>query len=160
MINSHSQNALSIYNFTFTTTFSPHTITMAFLHSTSTATNSLIILLLIVLPHLACSQAPTTPSPTLTDCVSHLLPLSPCAPYVQGTVQSPAQMCCVNLKQVYSQHPSCLCLLLNGTALSSMPINTTLALQLPDACGLQVDVSTCSGKTVTFHCLKAYMTFF
>ncbi|XP_028109673.1 uncharacterized protein LOC114308300 [Camellia sinensis] len=71
--------------------------------------------------------------------------LVPCAPFVQGTVPSPAQPCCDNLRQLYNQQPGCLCLLLNDTALSSFPINTTLALQLPLLCNLQVDFSTCSG---------------
>ncbi|KAL5748909.1 hypothetical protein ACOSQ2_026206 [Xanthoceras sorbifolium] len=119
---------------------------MASLHSLPFIANtSLIILLLTSFPQTAFSQDPITPGPTLTDCVSRLLPLSPCAPYVQGTVQSPTEMCCVNLKRVYGQQPACLCLLLNGTSLSNMPINTTLALQLPVLCDLQADVSACPG---------------
>ncbi|KAI9173520.1 hypothetical protein LWI28_002637 [Acer negundo] len=109
---------------------------------------ALIILLFTAFPQPAFSQDPTTPGPTLTDCVSRLLPLSPCAPYVQGRVQSPADMCCVNLKRVYGQQPACLCLLLNGTSLSNMPINTTLARQLPVLCDLQADVSACPGVAV------------
>ncbi|KAK2647848.1 hypothetical protein Ddye_015337 [Dipteronia dyeriana] len=123
---------------------------MASLHSLPfIAITSLIILLLTAFPQAAFSQDPNTPGPTLTDCVSGLLPLSPCAPYVQGRVQSPADMCCVNLKRVYSQQPACLCLLLNGKSLSNMPINTTLALQLPVLCDLQADVSACPGVTVS-----------
>ncbi|TXG51476.1 hypothetical protein EZV62_024000 [Acer yangbiense] len=114
---------------------------MASLHSLPFI--ALIILLLTAFPQAAFSQ-----DPTLTDCVSRLLPLSPCAPYVQGRVQSPADMCCVNLKRVYGQQPACLCLLLNGTSLSNMPINTTLALQLPVLCDLQADVSACPGVAV------------
>ncbi|KAH7549320.1 hypothetical protein JRO89_XS13G0014100 [Xanthoceras sorbifolium] len=123
---------------------------MASLHSLPFIANtSLIILLLTSFPQTAFSQDPITPGPTLTDCVSRLLPLSPCTPYVQGTVQSPTEMCCVNLKRVYGQQPACLCLLLNGTSLSNMPINTTLALQLPVLCDLQADVSACPACALT-----------
>ncbi|XP_031279068.1 protein YLS3 [Pistacia vera] len=110
------------------------------------ATTSLAMLLLFVLPPAALSQGPATQTPpTITNCASRLLPLSPCAPFVQGTTQSPAQMCCINLKQIYNQQPACLCLLLNGTTLSNMPINSTLALQLPVLCGLEANGSACSG---------------
>ncbi|GAV81805.1 LTP_2 domain-containing protein, partial [Cephalotus follicularis] len=112
------------------------------------ATTSLLLLFLISHPPNALSQDPITPGPTITDCAARLLPLTPCAPFVQGSVQSPAQMCCDNLKQLYSQQPLCLCLLLNDTTLGSLPINTTLALHLPLVCNLQVDTSACSGVPV------------
>ncbi|KAL2333953.1 hypothetical protein Fmac_015166 [Flemingia macrophylla] len=46
----------------------------------------------------------------------------------KGTAWSPGLECYGNLKQLYSQEPHCLCLLLNGTNLSFFPINKTLAL--------------------------------
>nr|KYP40166.1 hypothetical protein KK1_038500 [Cajanus cajan] len=93
-------------------------------------------------------QNPSSPT-TIAQCTSSLLPLIPCAPFVQGTARSPGPECCGNLKQLYSQEPHCLCLLLNDTNLSSFPINKTLALQLPPLCNLQVNanISACLGYT-------------
>lgn len=124
---------------------------MASLHSSLLqhpfALSSLTLLLfLISLPPSILSQDPTSSSPTIAQCTTRLLPLASCASFVQGTSQSPAQSCCDNLKLLYSQQPDCLCLLLNSTTLSSFPINTTRALQLPALCSLQVDISACSGN--------------
>ncbi|KAJ7969683.1 protein YLS3-like [Quillaja saponaria] len=106
---------------------------------------SLILLLHFSFPPTISSQDPSSSSPTMAQCTSQLLPLVPCAPYVQGSAQFPGQSCCGNLRQLYSQEPHCLCLLLNDTALSSFPINSTLALQLPALCSLQVGISACPG---------------
>ncbi|CAN6584918.1 unnamed protein product [Malus baccata var. baccata] len=102
-----------------------------------------LLLFLISLPPSVLSQ-----NPTIAQCTTQLLPLAACAPFVQGSAMSPAQSCCVNLKLLYSQQPECLCLLLNGTTLSTFLINTTRALQLPVVCSLQVDISTCPGVPV------------
>ncbi|KAL7202715.1 hypothetical protein ACSBR1_034229 [Camellia fascicularis] len=122
---------------------------MSSLHSLSpiAITTSLVLLFLTGLPSTTLSQnlGILPSSPTVADCTPRLMLLVPCAPFVQGTLPSPAQPCCDNLRQLYNQQPGCLCLLLNDTALSSFPINTTLALQLPLLCNLQVDFSTCSG---------------
>lgn len=88
---------------------------------------------------------PITPSPaTMAECGPRLIVLAPCAPFVEGQTPGPTEQCCDNLIQVYDQQRSCLCLFLNGTALASLPINTTLALQLPGLCSPQIDPSTCS----------------
>ncbi|WCJ21976.1 Bifunctional inhibitor/lipid-transfer protein/seed storage 2S albumin superfamily protein [Euphorbia peplus] len=100
----------------------------------------LSVLLFISLPSGTLSQ-----TPTIGDCTPRLLPLTPCAPFVQGLAQSPPTSCCDNLKQLYSQQPGCLCLLLNNTNLSSFPINSTLAMQLPPLCHIQLNNSGCSG---------------
>ncbi|KAI3472593.1 hypothetical protein Pfo_030076 [Paulownia fortunei] len=81
----------------------------------------------------------------IAECGPNLLDLAPCAPFVQGMAATPVQPCCDSLDQLYSQKPTCLCLLLHDTTLpSSFPINTTLALQLPLLCNLQIDTSTCA----------------
>jgi len=107
-----------------------------------------IILLLFIfnLPNIF-SQDSSPSNPTIAQCTSTLISLIPCTPFVQGTVPSPGSLCCGNLKQIYSQEPHCLCLLLNGTTFSSLPINRTLAMQLPALCNLQVNanISTCLG---------------
>ncbi|KAG5409964.1 hypothetical protein BRARA_B02072 [Brassica rapa] len=88
---------------------------------------------------LVLAQVPAT-------CASMLLSLAPCGPFVQGFVQLPAQPCCNGLNQIYSQQPSCLCLLLNNTSTVSpaFPINQTLALQLAPLCNIPANSSSCS----------------
>ena len=104
-----------------------------------------IILLLLIshLPNILSQDS----SPTIAQCTPSLLLLIPCTTFVQGTSPSPGSACCGNLKQLYSQEPRCLCLFLNGTNLRSLPINRTLALQLPALCSLQVNanMSACLG---------------
>ncbi|CAH2037003.1 unnamed protein product [Thlaspi arvense] len=110
------------------------------------ASSSLFITVLISLvpvflqPGLA--QGPSPPA----SCASLLLALAPCGPFVQGFVQIPAQPCCNSLNQIYSQQPTCLCLLLNNnsTLSSAFPINQTLALQLPQLCSIPANTSVCS----------------
>ena len=118
---------------------------MAFHSLPSTPISSLLLLLLIILLPCAISQNLSTPGSTIAECSLRLLPLVSCASYVQGSAPIPVQSCCDNLKQAYSQQPSCLCLLLNGTVAGSFPVNRTLALQLPVVCNLQVGFSPCSG---------------
>ncbi|KAK6795782.1 hypothetical protein RDI58_009237 [Solanum bulbocastanum] len=84
--------------------------------------------------------------PTVSSCGPLLLRLAPCGPFVQGASPSPTERCCSNLRQLYIQQPDCLCLLLNQTGISTLPINTTLALQLPLLCSMHVDNDTCSGS--------------
>ncbi|KAL5544760.1 hypothetical protein UlMin_008544 [Ulmus minor] len=105
---------------------------------------SLILIFILSSSPITLGQDPASSSPTITQCAPRLLPLAPCGPFVQGNSASPPQPCCDNLKQLYSQQPHCLCLLLNDTTLSSFPINSSLALQLPVLCSLQVDISVCS----------------
>ncbi|XP_050376674.1 non-specific lipid transfer protein GPI-anchored 10 [Argentina anserina] len=113
------------------------------------AISSLTLLFLTSLfPSPTVSKNLNSSVPTVAQCASRLIPLATCAPFVQGTAPSPGQTCCDNLNLVYSQQPSCLCLLLNSTTLSSFPINTTLALQLPALCTIPVDASACSGAQV------------
>lgn len=129
-----------------------------FLHPPTALLPCFILALFFVF---ALSQDPISSTPTIAQCAPQLLPLTSCAPFVQGTAQSPTMPCCNNLRQLYNQQPHCLCLLLNDTTLSSFPINTTLALQLPSLCSLQADSSTCSGKPYTYrHTQLTYKTGF
>ncbi|KAG6745860.1 hypothetical protein POTOM_050370 [Populus tomentosa] len=110
------------------------------------AITSLVLLLLISLPPTILSQnSPIPTDPTVTDCTPRLLPLAPCAPFVQGMAQTPVQPCCDNLNQLYQEQPGCICLLLKDTNLSSFPINRTLALELPALCNVQINIAACSG---------------
>lgn len=111
------------------------------------STTALIISLLFVLVPTTLSQTfgNIPAGPTMSSCGPLLFQLAPCGPFVQGVSPSPTQRCCINLRQLYSQQPGCLCLLLNQTGISTLPINATLALQLPLLCSMHVDNSTCSG---------------
>ncbi|KAI3411402.1 AAI domain-containing protein [Psidium guajava] len=104
----------------------------------------LLALLLVGIPA-ALSQDSASSGPAIALCQPRLLSLAPCAPFVQGTTQSPSEPCCDNLGQIYSQQPHCLCLVLNDTSLLPLPINGTLVLELPRLCNLQADASSCSG---------------
>ncbi|KAE9588215.1 hypothetical protein Lal_00003375 [Lupinus albus] len=106
----------------------------------------IILLLVISYASTILSQDSSSSSPNIAKCTSNILPLIPCAPFVQGAAQSPGQQCCDNLKQLYNQEPQCLCFLLNDTTLGSFPINRTLALMLPDLCTLQLNISVCPGE--------------
>ncbi|KAL2321209.1 hypothetical protein Fmac_030178 [Flemingia macrophylla] len=122
---------------------------LIYCHSVSILCHMILFLLISTLPNNTYSQDQSPSSPTtIAQCTSSLLPLIPCAPFVQGTARSPGPECCGNLKQLYSQEPHCLCLLLDGTNLSFFPINKTLALQLPPLCNLQVNanISACLGE--------------
>ncbi|GLT67577.1 hypothetical protein SLA2020_398740 [Shorea laevis] len=59
---------------------------MAFLHIHPP---TLILLLFISLPTATLSQDPSSSSPTIAQCAPSLLPLAPCAPFVQGTPRRP-----------------------------------------------------------------------
>ncbi|KAL3529343.1 hypothetical protein ACH5RR_008665 [Cinchona calisaya] len=117
------------------------------------ATISLVLLFIIAsfLPN-ANSQSQAIGNshagPSVDECVPHLLPLAPCGSFVQGTSPAPGQTCCDNVRQLYGQELSCLCLMVNDPSMSSFPINRTLALQLPVLCNLQGGLSTCSAGGV------------
>ncbi|KAM7279585.1 hypothetical protein ACFE04_006719 [Oxalis oulophora] len=118
----------------------------------SPATVSLTMLLLIVTltTPTVLSQAPaaTLPVPTMSGCAPTLLSLAPCMPFVQGSGSGqslPTQLCCGNLDTLYKQEPGCLCLILNHTDLSSFPINTTMAMELPALCNLTANINDCPG---------------
>ncbi|KAK9714002.1 hypothetical protein RND81_06G064700 [Saponaria officinalis] len=125
-------------------------------HSPSLALNNgiLIVSFLILICHLTLTNAQTVTSdpsaltpPTMAECGPSLFPLAPCGPFVQGQSPQTTLQCCQNLAQAYHDQPACLCLFLNGTALASLPINSTRALQLPGLCDVQIDSSTCSSSS-------------
>ncbi|KAH6820689.1 hypothetical protein C2S53_003384 [Perilla frutescens var. hirtella] len=86
---------------------------------------------------------------TVADCGPSLLPLAPCGPFVQGRAPAPVRTCCDNVDVLYKHNLTCLCVLLDNSSLESpIPINTTLALQLPLLCKLKIDPSTCPGSSL------------
>lgn len=83
-------------------------------------------------------------------CISPLESLLDCLAYAQGNAQMPSPACCSNMKTVFDNQKKCLCELIAASAQGQTtglpPINQTLALKLPVACGLPADPSKCPGK--------------
>ncbi|KAK6945013.1 Bifunctional inhibitor/plant lipid transfer protein/seed storage helical domain [Dillenia turbinata] len=79
------------------------------------------------------------------DCADQLTNLAACIPFVSGTAKKPTQECCDDTQKVKSSKPKCLCVLIKESSDPSMglPINTTLALQMPAACNIDAKVSDC-----------------
>ncbi|CAI0389802.1 unnamed protein product [Linum tenue] len=80
-----------------------------------------------------------------TECAEHLTDLAACIPYVSGTAKKPTPECCQDAKKLKDTEPKCLCVLIKESTDPSMglPINTTLALQMPSACNIDAKVSNC-----------------
>ncbi|KAI4344060.1 hypothetical protein L6164_011334 [Bauhinia variegata] len=61
------------------------------------------------------------------------------------TTKKPTAECCEDTKKVKASKPKCLCILIKESSDPSMglPVNTTLALQIPSACNIDAKVSDC-----------------
>ncbi|KAK9268588.1 hypothetical protein L1049_000342 [Liquidambar formosana] len=79
------------------------------------------------------------------DCADQLANLAACIPFVSGTAKKPSPQCCEDTQKVKSTKPKCLCVLIKESTDPSMglPVNTTLALQMPSACNIDAKVSDC-----------------
>ncbi|KAK4413222.1 hypothetical protein Salat_2734800 [Sesamum alatum] len=79
------------------------------------------------------------------ECAEQLTNLAACIPYVSGTAKQPTKECCDDTMKVKTAQPKCLCVLIKESSDPSMglPINTTLALQMPAACHIDAKVSDC-----------------
>ncbi|CAK9172279.1 unnamed protein product [Ilex paraguariensis] len=79
------------------------------------------------------------------DCADQLTNLASCIPFVSGDAKKPTPECCEDTKKVRAAKPKCLCVLIKESTDSSMglPVNTTLALQMPAACNIDAKVSDC-----------------
>lgn len=64
---------------------------------------------------------------------------------VSGAAKKPAPKCCQDTQKVKANKPKCLCVLVKESTDPSMalPVNTTLALQMPSACNIDAQVSDC-----------------
>ncbi|CAN1177739.1 Non-specific lipid transfer protein GPI-anchored 13 [Linum perenne] len=80
------------------------------------------------------------------ECAQHLTDLAACIPFVSGTAKKPTPECCQDAKKLKTTEPKCLCVLIIASTDPSMglPVNTTLALQMPSACNINdAKVSNC-----------------
>lgn len=79
------------------------------------------------------------------ECADQLTNLASCIPFVSGTAKKPTPECCHDTQKLKASKPKCLCVLIKESADPSMglPINTSLALQMPSACNIDAKVSDC-----------------
>ncbi|KAL2553968.1 protein YLS3-like [Forsythia ovata] len=79
------------------------------------------------------------------DCAEQLTNLASCIPFVSGTAKKPTPECCQDTDKVRTAKPKCLCVLIKESTDPSMglPINTTLALQMPSVCNIEAKISDC-----------------
>ncbi|XP_021903146.1 protein YLS3-like [Carica papaya] len=79
------------------------------------------------------------------DCADQLTNLASCIPFVSGTAKKPTAECCQDTQKVKASKPKCLCVLIKESTDPSLglPVNTTLALQMPSTCNIDAKVSDC-----------------
>lgn len=79
------------------------------------------------------------------ECADEFTNLAACIPYVSGTAKKPNSECCEDTQKVKSANPKCLCVLIKESTDPSLglPINTSLALQMPSACNIDAEVCDC-----------------
>ncbi|XP_051121477.1 non-specific lipid transfer protein GPI-anchored 13-like [Andrographis paniculata] len=79
------------------------------------------------------------------DCAEQMTTLAACIPFVSGSAKQPTKECCDDTNKVKTAMPKCLCVLIKDSTDPSvgLPINTTLALQMPAACNIDARVSDC-----------------
>lgn len=82
------------------------------------------------------------------ECSDQLVGLATCLPYVGGDAKNPTIDCCTGLKQVVDKSKKCLCVLIKDRDDPSLglKVNASLALQLPGACKVPLNVTKCVGK--------------
>lgn len=85
---------------------------------------------------LACQCAAQAPSGS--GCMPELVSLSPCMDYMSGNATTPDGPCCTAVSGMLRSSPSCLCMVLGGTAASlGVAIDGARALQMPRECKVQ-----------------------
>ncbi|EXB87355.1 hypothetical protein L484_016701 [Morus notabilis] len=79
------------------------------------------------------------------ECADKLVGLATCLPYVGGDAKTPTMDCCSGLKEVVDKSKKCLCVLIKDRDDPNLgvKINSTLAMQLPNACHIPTNISKC-----------------
>lgn len=92
------------------------------------------------------------------ECAEELTNLASCLPFVSGSAKKPTAECCEDTKKVKASKPKCLCVLIKESTDPSMglPVNTTLALQMPSACNIDGKVSDCPSNVSNITYLLFY----
>ncbi|KAG8365909.1 hypothetical protein BUALT_Bualt17G0021000 [Buddleja alternifolia] len=104
-----------------------------------------IICITLAITGVLLSSAVATLEDDEKECAEQLANLAACIPFVSGTAKQPTKECCDDTDKVRTAKPKCLCVLIKESSDPSLglPINTTLALQMPAACKLDAKVSDC-----------------
>lgn len=79
------------------------------------------------------------------ECAEDLANMASCIPFVSGRAKEPTKKCCDDVVKVRGSKPRCLCVLIveSTDPAMAMPVNTTLALQMPAACNIDAKISDC-----------------
>ncbi|XP_030478855.2 non-specific lipid transfer protein GPI-anchored 6 [Cannabis sativa] len=98
-----------------------------------------------VLSSSSSSSSSTSLDGDRAECADKLVGLATCLPYVGGEAKNPTLECCSGLKTVVEKSKKCLCVLLKDRNDPNLGINlnSTLALQLPNACHVPTNISKC-----------------
>ncbi|KAL9443472.1 hypothetical protein AB3S75_016768 [Citrus x aurantiifolia] len=106
--------------------------------------DKMMIIFCIVMASLAMASMATIEEDE-QECAEQLTNLASCIPFVSGTAKKPTSECCQDTQKLKASKPKCLCVLIKESTDPSMglPINTTLALQMPAACNIDASVSSC-----------------
>ncbi|OIW20146.1 hypothetical protein TanjilG_02126 [Lupinus angustifolius] len=82
------------------------------------------------------------------QCMQKLLPCK--TALSSSTISNPSRACCNPLNEILTNDTECICSFINNPQLLvSMNINKDDLLKLPDACGLDADISMCDNVTST-----------
>jgi hypothetical protein len=91
----------------------------------------------------AAQRAPSGPG-----CMPELVSLNPCMDYMSGNATAPDGPCCSAVSGMLRASPSCLCMVVGGTAATlGVAVDGDRALRLPAACQVQAPpANQCDGK--------------
>lgn len=95
-------------------------------------------------PILILAQINTPCSPTMLSSVTG------CMNFLTGGGSSPTTDCCEALKSLTGTGLDCLCLIVTASVPINLPINRTLAISLPRACGMPGVPVKCKGYLISF----------
>lgn len=83
-------------------------------------------------------------------CTPVITAMLPCLPFLIADEATPTAGCCTAFSGVLQSQPTCLCVVLNGGG--PVPLNLTLALQLPDSCNVKAPpVKDCKKGMSVLH---------
>lgn len=124
----------------------------SFIYKKNSEMESKALAIFCILLATAATLAVATLEQDENDCADQMANMAECIPYVSGSAKKPTPTCCADAEKVRSAKPKCLCVLIIESTDTSMglPINTTLALQMPTACKSDAKVSDCPSKHIPY----------
>lgn len=93
------------------------------------------------------------------ECTDKLVGLVTCLPYVGGDAKTPTVDCCTGLKEVVKSSNKCLCVLIKDRDDPNLGIklNSSLALNLPNACHVPTNITKCIGTYLPLQTHQQYI---